>query len=92
MDSIRIEHLPDAARLEQLGVKAWPIWEKEVSEFPWHYDEKETCYLLEGDVSVTPAAGGPAVRVGKGDLVTFPKAMSCTWKVLKPVRKHYKFG
>ena len=45
--------------------------EKEVSEFPWHYDEMETCYLLEGDVTVTPDGGQP-VRFGKGDLVTFP--------------------
>jgi uncharacterized cupin superfamily protein len=73
------------------GVNAWPIWEKEVSEFPWHYDEPETCYFLEGDVEVAPEGGKP-VRVGKGDLVTFPQGMTCTWKVLKPVRKHYKFG
>ena len=32
------------------------------------------------------------IRFGKGDLVTFPVGMSCTWKVLKPVRKHYRFG
>ena len=51
----------------------------------------ETCYFLEGDVEVTPEGGKP-VRIGKGDLVTFPTGMSCTWKVLKPVRKHYKFG
>ena len=31
---------------------SWPIWEKEVSEFPWEYDTKETCLLLEGDVTV----------------------------------------
>ena len=29
---------------------------------------------------------------GAGDLVTFPAGMSCTWKVRKPVKKHYKFG
>jgi uncharacterized cupin superfamily protein len=47
--------------------------------------------LLEGEVTVTPAGGEP-VRFGKGDLVTFPAGMSCTWKVHKAVRKHYKFG
>jgi uncharacterized cupin superfamily protein len=91
MNGIGIKHNPDDAHLAKLGVKIWPIWEKEVSEFPWHYDEMETCYLLEGDVIVTPDGGEP-VRFGKGDLVTFPKGMSCMWKVLKPVRKHYKFG
>jgi len=88
---ITIEHTPDRAQLERHGVTSWPIWEKDVSEFPWHYDEKETCYLLEGDVTVTPEGGKP-IRIGKSDLVTFPKGMSCVWKVHKAVRKHYKFG
>ena len=91
MIGIQVEHHPEETQLDRLGVKDWPIWEKEVSEFPWHYDEKETCYLLEGDVTVT-AEGGEPVRFGKGDLVTFPAGMSCTWKVNQPVRKHYKFG
>ena len=91
MTPIHIESNPSSDRLKSFGVKNWPIWEKEVSEFPWHYDEMETCYFLEGDVEVTPEGSKP-VRIGKGDLVTFPKGMSCTWKVLKPVKKHYKFG
>lgn len=91
MSDIEIDRHPDEKKLEALGVKSWPIWEKEVSEFPWMYDESETCYFLEGDVTVTPSAGDP-VRVGKGDLVTFPQGMSCTWKVEMPVRKHYRFG
>ncbi len=91
MADIKIEHDPGAERLAAQGVWSWPIWEKEESEFPWHYDEPETCYLLEGDVVVTPDGGQPA-RFGKGDLVTFPAGMSCTWKVRKAVRKHYRFG
>jgi uncharacterized cupin superfamily protein len=91
MSEIKIEHNPTSKRLAELGVTSWGIWEKEVSEFPWYYDEKETCYFLEGDVIATPEGGKP-VRIGKGDLATFSKGMSCTWKVLQPVRKHYKFG
>lgn len=91
MDTIKIERKPTAKRVELLAVKNWPIWEKEASEFPWHYDEEETCYFLEGDVLVTPEGGEP-VQIGKGDLVTFPTGMSCTWKIRKPVRKHYRFG
>ena len=30
-----------AEQLEELGVKNWPIWKKEVSVFEWEYDEKE---------------------------------------------------
>jgi len=91
MSKVQIEHHPDEKRLDDLGVRRWDIWEKEVSEFPWSYDEQEICFFLEGDVIVTPKDGEP-VRFGKGDLVTFPVGMSCMWKVLKPVRKHYRFG
>lgn len=89
--AIQIEHQPSQERLNQLGVSKWPIWTKEVSEFPWTYDEQEICYLLEGEVIVTPDGGEP-VPFGKGDLVTFPAGMSCTWKILQDVRKHYHFG
>ena len=91
MSRIQIEHQPDATRLDELGVRDWPIWEKEVSSFPWHYDEQEVCYLLEGDVSVTPQ-GGETVVFGTGDLVTFPAGMSCDWVIHRAVRKHYRFG
>ncbi|MGE5656412.1 MAG: cupin domain-containing protein [Actinomycetota bacterium] len=89
--TIQIERQPSQKQLEQLGVFSWPIWSKEVSEFPWVYEEEETCYLLAGDVIVTPDGGEP-IQFGKGDLVTFPAGMSCTWKIVKDVRKHYCFG
>lgn len=88
---IKIERQPSQERLNQLGVFKWSIWSKEISEFPWNYDEAETCYFLEGDVIVTPDGGQP-VQVGKGDLVTFPAGMSCTWNIKQDVRKHYQFG
>lgn len=91
MSEIKIEHQSDEDHQKSLGVSGWPIWTKEASEFPWTYDEQETCYFLEGDVVVTPDGGEP-VEMGKGDLVTFPAGMSCTWRILSAVRKHYRFG
>lgn len=91
MKGIIVERAVDEGRLTQLGVRGWPIWTKEESRFPWTYEEPETCYFLEGDVIVTPERG-EAVRVGRGDLVTFPEGMSCTWDVRSAVRKHYRFG
>ena len=91
MTTITIDHHPAHKKLDEMGVFRWPIWTKEVSEFPWSYADPETCYFLEGEVIVTPDQG-KAVRVGKGDLVTFPSGLSCTWKILEPVRKHYQFG
>lgn len=90
MSKIKVERHPAPARLNELGVPRWPIWTKEVSEFPWTYDSQETCYFLEGEVVVTPKGGEP-VKMGKGDLVTFPPGMSCTWRISKDVKKHYKF-
>ena len=88
---IKLVRQPSIEELQTVGVFQWAIWTKEVSEFPWTYDESETCYFLEGEVIVTPEAGEP-VQMGKDDLVTFPAGMSCTWKILKDVKKHYRFG
>jgi uncharacterized cupin superfamily protein len=91
MSEIRVIRNANEEELDKLGIRGWPVWTKEASEFPWTYGERETCYFLEGEVEVTPD-GGETVRMGKGDMVTFPKGMSCTWRILKDVRKHYSFG
>lgn len=90
MPDILIEHTPDEAKLASLGVASWPIWSCGMSEFPWTYDSQETCYLLAGEVVVTPDGGTP-VTIRAGDLVVFPAGMSCRWNVLQGVRKHYRF-
>jgi hypothetical protein len=91
MSKIKVERNPAEKRLQDDGIYDWPIWTKEVSEFPWTYSEDETCYFLKGDVVVTPDGGDP-VEMKKGDLVTFPEGMSCTWKIRQDVKKHYKLG
>ena len=88
---ITIEHNPAPAKLEVMGVFDWPVWSKEESTFPWTYDQKETCYFLEGEVVVTPDGGEP-VEMGQGDLVIFPAGMSCKWEIHSPVTKHYDIG
>ena len=91
MSEISVINNPDKTDLEQQGVFNWPSWEKEASSFPWTYGDKETCYLLEGEVTVTPEGGEP-VSFGAGDLVTFPAGMSCYWDIKVAVKKHYNFG
>ena len=91
MDAIKLENNPPKEKLEEMGVFSWPIWEKEVSRFNWYYDNKETCYLLEGRVIVEPEGGQP-VEFGAGDLVTFPKGLKCVWDIKENVKKHYNFG
>jgi uncharacterized cupin superfamily protein len=87
---IKIERQPSQEHLHNLGVFAWDIWEKEISKFSWTYDSQEICYFLAGDVIVTPDGGQP-VKMGKGDLVTFPARMSCIWEITSDVKKHYFF-
>ncbi len=77
--------------IEELGIKHWPIWTCEASSFDWTYNDKETCLLIEGEVTVTPEGGQP-VKFSAGDLVTFPAGMNCRWEVHQAVRKYYRFG
>ena len=79
------------SRIAAEGIRDWPVWSCEVSTFPWTYAERETCLLLEGDVTVTPELGDP-VAFRAGDLVVFEAGLKCVWNEHQPVRKHYRFG
>ena len=74
----------------EMGVRSWPIWSCEVSEFDWEYSDEESCLLLDGDVEVK--SGFETVRFSAGDFVIFPRGLKCHWKVTSPVRKHYSFN
>ncbi len=91
MSQILYEHKPAPGKLEVMHVFDWPIWEKEISTFPWSYDQQEVCYFIEGQVIVTTDYG-TVVELNEGDLVTFPAGLSCTWEIKQPVKKHYKLG
>lgn len=75
---------------QEAACKSWPIWRSEPSTFEWTYTDKETCLLLEGKVTVTDETD--SVSFAAGDLVVFPKGLSCTWNVQEPVVKHYNLG
>jgi hypothetical protein len=88
-EMVKIEMLSSDA-LKSKGIFSWAIWEKEKSSFDWFYDTEEQCYFLEGEVEIITPEGNVSIK--KGDFVTFKKGLSCTWNVLKKVRKHYKFS
>ena len=95
MNQIKIAK-PSPEEQKKLGLPAkpirtgsWSVWECEPSTFDWQYSDKEVCYVYEGHVKVKTK--DQEVEIGKGDLVTFPKGLSCTWKVIEPIRKVYKF-
>lgn len=76
-------------QIEELGIRQWPIWEKEISRFSYVYEEEELCYFLDGIVVIETEQG--TTNIKKGDYVTFPKGLSCIWDIKEPVRKHYFF-
>jgi len=88
---ILVEHKPSPAKLDVLGVEDWPVWTRGPGDFPWHYTQEETCYILRGRFLVTPEGGAPMELV-RGDLVRFPAGMSCRWEILETVEKHYRLG
>jgi uncharacterized cupin superfamily protein len=89
MNDIKINHHPSKFSLKKHRVEKWSTWSKEISVFPWYFDEQETIYMVEGEVIVTPDGGTP-VTITKGDFAIFPEGMSCVWDVRKPVLKHYQ--
>jgi len=77
-------------QLIAIGVFSWPVWSRGVSTFEWTYEDTEQAYILEGEAEVE--AYGEHYHFGKGDFVTFPVGMTCTWRIIKPIRKHYQLG
>ena len=91
MQQIHVERQISATRQAELKITHWPIWKKSTSRFPWTYDSSETCFLIAGEVTVTPDGGEP-VTIYAGDLAVFPAGMSCTWNITQNLRKHYNFS
>jgi uncharacterized protein len=80
---------PSAEEIEQAS--AWDTWSREPSAFSWFYDEKETCYILEGHASVKDDKCHH-IEFGPGDWVEFAQGLECTWTITKTIRKKYRFG
>ena len=81
----------EASIIIKYGIKNWPIWECEPSNFPWKYNEKETCLILEGSATIK-ANNNKTYDIKSGDLVTFPEGLDCFWTIHKKIKKHYRFG
>ena len=71
--------------------QTWGTWSKEPSEFPWEYDDKETCFIIEGKAKVADNEGNE-ISFGAGDWVTFEKGVKCTWKISETINKKFIFG
>jgi len=80
-----------ATQIDIESTNGWDIWTKEVSEFPWYYDEKKTCYILDGEATVIDNQG-KQISFTTGDWVEFEQGLNCTWRVIRPIKKRYLFG
>lgn len=76
---------------EKAAAESWGEWSKEPSEFPWYYDDKETCLILEGEAEVWDNNGN-RIRFRAGDMVEFDQGLACTWRINKLIRKKFIFG
>ena len=80
-----------ASVIIQYGIKNWPIWECEPSNFSWNYNEKEICLIIEGEANIKTKAG-ESYFIQSGDLVEFPEGFSCEWQIIKNIKKHFRLG
>lgn len=72
------------------STKTWDTWEKEPSEFPWFYNQKEICYIIEGNASVKDKSGN-SITFSAGDWVEFNRGLECVWNITETIRKKYRF-
>ena len=80
-----------ASTIIQYGIKSWPIWECEPSKFQWNYDDKEICFIIEGQATISTPKGDIYI-IKAGDLVEFTAGLHCEWVITKSIKKHYRLG
>lgn len=80
-----------ATKAEIGKTSSWGVWSKEPSDFDYSYDEKETCYILEGEAEVSDAKGNK-ISFKAGDWVVFHPGLECKWSIKKTIKKKYYFG
>ena len=71
MSEIIVKQLSED-EIQEKGIRSWSTWSCDKSDFPWEYSERETCYIIEGQVDVE-TENGETVSIGAGDYVIFPQ-------------------
>lgn len=89
-EGVGISRMPSSDALRRLRVADWDIWTSEITEFSFSYDARELCYILEGEGEVKPDGSSSVFSFGPGCLVAFEQGLNCTWRVKRPIRKHFR--
>jgi len=76
-------------KTEFAEMRAMPVVRSKAGEFDCFYEVEETALIIEGEATVK--YGERKVSLRAGDYVIFPKGLSCSWQIKKPVKKHYKY-
>lgn len=90
MKKIKVEKKLTTEELKKRGVFDWPVWEKEISKFPWVYSQEEQCYIIKGKAEIITEK--ESVIIETGDFVTFMNGLECTWNIIADIKKHYNFS
>jgi uncharacterized protein len=64
------------------------IFEAQPARFPYTSAGDETLHVLEGRVTIE-VDGSEPVRLGPGDVVSFPKGMASTWEIEEPFKEFF---
>ena len=70
------------------GVLSSGFWASKPNRAEVDYTEDEFCYILEGKVRLTDAAGRTE-EYKAGDAFVIPKGFTGVWETVEPVRKFY---
>ncbi len=90
MEKITVRKLTQEEK-KQMDIESWGIWEKEISTFPWSYDTQEDCYIISGKAKITDTDTGKSVEIAEDDFVVFAPELKCTWEIIEPIKKYYRF-
>ena len=59
-----------------------------VADLPYFFSGDETVHVLEGEVTVD-IEGGDAVTLRPGDVASFTKGQTATWRIKRPFKKFF---
>ena len=66
LPEIEVKAMPQEDAEAAFGISKWGTWGCGVSKFDWEYSGKETAYVLEGHVIVTPTGAWSECKPAEG--------------------------
>ena len=70
------------------GMLLTGFWSHEPADLPYVFTGDETVYVLEGEVTVD-VDGGDSVTLRAGDVASFTKGQTSTWRITRPFKKFF---